>query len=207
MSNLLVLSSSISGSGLSDELLHGYVTAARAHTPGLNVTWRALGVNPLPHLTAAGLAGLSGNTDTPEARATLALSTELIAELRAADTILIGSPMYNFGVSSALKTWFDHVLVARQTFHYTPEGPVGHLIGKRAIVVETRGGLFSSGPLHDKENQENHIRTMLWFPGITDVTFVRAENLSMGPDHTANVAKAAAAELAALAGAQLQLAA
>jgi FMN-dependent NADH-azoreductase len=206
MSNLLVLSSSISGLGLSDELLHGYVNAARARNSKLSVTWRTLGTNPLPHLTADSLPGLAGNTDTPQVRATLALSSELIAELRAADTILIGSPMYNFGVASTLKTWFDHVLVAGQTFHYTSQGPVGHLTGKRAIVVETRGGLFSSGPLQDKEHQENHIRAMLWFPGITDVTFVRAERLSMG-GHAEAAAVAAAAELTELAGVPMQLAA
>jgi FMN-dependent NADH-azoreductase len=207
MTNLLVLSTSISGSGLSDELLQGYVSAVRTQNPGLNVTWRGLGTNPPPHLTAARLPGLAGNTDTPDSRDTLALSDEFIAEFRAADTILIGSPMYNFGVSTALKSWFDHVLRAGVTFHYTPEGPVGHLTGRRAIVVETRGGFFSAGPMHEKDSQESHIRTMFWFVGITDVTFVRAERLGMGPEIAAAAADQAAVELAALAGMPLQIAA
>jgi len=91
--------------------------------------------------------------------------------------------MYNFGISAALKSWFDHVLRAGVTFHYTPEGPVGHLQGKRAIVVVTRGGFFSqSAPLHDKDAQEPHIWAMLRFVGITDVTFIRAEKLVFGTE-------------------------
>jgi FMN-dependent NADH-azoreductase len=207
MSNLLVLSSSLSGTGLSDELLSSYVTAVRSREPGTSVTWRGLGSNPLPHLTASRLPGLAGNTETPDARDTLALSDELIAELRAADEIVIGSPMYNFGVSSALKVWFDHVLRAGETFHYTSEGPVGHLVGKRAVVVETRGGFFSAGKLSDKDAQESHIRAMLWFVGITDVHFVLAERLGSGPESIAVSSQAALAELAALAGVQQKLAA
>lgn len=183
MSNILVLSSSLSGAGVSDELLRHYVAGVRAADPSSSLTWRDLGVTPLPYLTAAGLPGLGGKQDTPEARATQALSDELIAELTAADTIVIGSPMYNFGIAATLKSWFDHVLRAGVTFHYTSDGPVGHLQGKRAIVVVTRGGFFSeASPLHDKDAQEPHIRAMLWFVGITDVTFIRAEKLVFGTD-------------------------
>ncbi|WP_263641762.1 FMN-dependent NADH-azoreductase [Hypericibacter adhaerens] len=115
-------------------------------------------------------------------KATQALSDELIAELKAADTIIIGAPMYNFGIASTLKAWFDHVLRAGVTFRYTETGPVGLVTGKRAIVIETRGGLYSEGPAQPFDSQEPHLRTLLGFIGITDVTFVRAEKLAFGPE-------------------------
>jgi FMN-dependent NADH-azoreductase len=110
------------------------------------------------------------------------LSDELIAELKAADTVVIGSPMYNFGIASTLKAWFDYVLRAGITFRYTENGPVGLIEGKRAIVVVSRGGLYSEGPAQAFDSQEPHLRTLLGFMGISDVTFVRAEKLAFGPE-------------------------
>ena len=90
--------------------------------------------------------------------------------------------MYNFGISSTLKTWFDYVLRAGATFRYDESGPEGLLKGKRAIVIESRGGLYSEGPAQVMDAQEPHLRTLLGFIGITDVTFVRAEKLAFGPE-------------------------
>jgi FMN-dependent NADH-azoreductase len=90
--------------------------------------------------------------------------------------------MYNFGIASTLKSWFDHVLRAGVTFRYTEAGPEGLLAGKRAIVIVTRGGLYSEGPASVMDSQEPHLRTLLGFIGITDVTFVRAEKLAFGPE-------------------------
>ncbi len=109
-----------------------------------------------------------------------ALSDELIAELKAADLLVIGAPMYNFGIPSTLKAWFDYVLRAGVTFSYSEAGPEGLLKGKRAIVVLTRGGLYSEGPAQLMDAQEPHLRTLLGFIGITDVTFIRAEKLAFG---------------------------
>ena len=137
------------------------------------------------------LGGLRGEPATEVERQTRAVSDELIAELRAADLILIGAPMYNFGITSTLKTWFDHVLRAGETFRYTAEGPEGLLTGKRAIVIATRGGLYSDGPAAAMDSQEPHLRTMLGFIGISDVSFVRVERLAMGPEAGAAAVEAA----------------
>ncbi|MEI2735652.1 MAG: NAD(P)H-dependent oxidoreductase [Rhodoblastus sp.] len=110
------------------------------------------------------------------------LSDALVAELQAADTIVIGAPMYNFGIASTLKAWFDYVLRAGVTFRYTEAGPEGLLKGKRAIVVASRGGLYSEGPAKSFDSQEPHLRTLLGFIGITDVEFVRVERLAFGPE-------------------------
>src|SRR3546814_5933255 len=90
------------------------------------------------------------------------------------------APMYNFGIASALKTWFDYILRAGVTFRYTENGPEGLLPVRKAVVIETRGGLYSEGPGVASDSQEPHLRTLLGFMGITDVTFVRAEKLGFG---------------------------
>ena len=98
--------------------------------------------------------------------------------------------MYNFGMSSTLKAWFDHVLRAGVTFRYTEDGPEGLLKGKKAVVIESRAGFYSEGAGAAMDGQEPHIRTLLGFMGIDDVTFVRAEKLAFGPE----AAEAAIAE-------------
>ncbi len=103
---------------------------------------------------------------TPRRQPT-ALSDTLIAELQSADILVIGAPMYNFGIASTLKAWFDHVLRAGITFRYGESGPEGLLKGKRAIVIESRGGLYSEGPAQVMDAQEPHLRGMLRFMGIT----------------------------------------
>ena len=110
-------------------------------------------------------------------RATVAFSDALIDELRRADVIVIGLPMYNFGVPSSLKAYFDHVARAGVTFRYTPQGPVGLLTGKRVYVFATRGGAYAGTPL---DTQSAYVRDFLRFIGIDDVEFVYAEGLNMG---------------------------
>src|ERR1044072_754 len=110
-----------------------------------------------------------------------ALSDTLVAELAAADLIVIASPMYNFGMSSTLKSWFDHVLRAGVTFRYGDNGPEGLMIGKKAVVIESRGGFYSAGPAAAMDSQEAHIRTMVGLLGIAHVTILRAQNVAFGP--------------------------
>jgi FMN-dependent NADH-azoreductase len=131
----------------------------------------------------------------------------LIAELRAADVIVIGAPMYNFSVATNLRAWFDHVLRAGVTFRYTEAGPEGLLPGKRVIVVETRGGLYSEGPAKAVDFQEPYLRHLLGFIGLADVTFVRAEKIGFGPEARAAAIAAATAELHAAAAQELTRAA
>jgi FMN-dependent NADH-azoreductase len=201
MASVLVLNSSASGpDSVSRQLVRTTVDQLRAKAPSLAVVERDLDANPVPHLnvetTAALRAGQEGTAAQREARA---LSDTLIAELKAADTLVIGAPMYNFGIPSTLKTWFDYVLRAGLTFKYSEAGPEGLVTGKRAIVVESRGGLYSSGPAQPMDSQEPHLRTLLGFMGITDVTFVRAEKLGYGPEARQQAINDAVAELAKIA--------
>jgi FMN-dependent NADH-azoreductase len=198
MANILVLNSSVLGDG---SVSRGLVAEAvgrllKAH-PGATVVERDLGVTPMPHLVTANVAGVRGVAATAPELAARALSDKLIAELRAADIIVIGAPMYNFSISTGLRAWFDYVLRAGETFKYSEAGPQGLLSGKRVIVVETRGGLYSEGPAKAIDFQEPYLRTLLGFIGLSDVTFVHAEKLGFGPD----------AREAAVAGAKQALAA
>jgi FMN-dependent NADH-azoreductase len=201
MSHLLVINSSAAGAAsVSKQLIDETVARLRAADPALVVVERDLGANPVPHLDADSTAAIRGAEPANDAqRAAKALSDSLVAELKAADTLIIGAPMYNFGIPSTLKSWFDHVLRAGVTFKYGESGPVGLLEGKRAIVVESRGGLYSSGPTQALDSQEPHLRTMLGFIGIKDVTFVRAEKLGYGPEAREQAINDAKAELARVA--------
>lgn len=201
MATVLVLNSSASGSSsVSRQLVQSTVDHLRRQNPGLHVVERDLDATPVPHLNAETTAAVrAGINETPAQRDALALSNALVEELKAADTIVIGAPMYNFGIPSTLKSWFDYVLRAGVTFSYSEAGPQGLLKGKRAIVVESRGGLYSSGPAQVMDSQEPHLRTMLGFVGITDVTFVRAEKLAFGPEAREEAIRNANAELAAVA--------
>jgi FMN-dependent NADH-azoreductase len=201
MSHLLVINSSAAGAAsVSKQLIDETVARLRTADPALVVVERDLGANPVPHLTADSTAAIRGAEPANDAqRAAKALSDSLVAELKAADTLIIGAPMYNFGIPSTLKSWFDHVLRAGVTFKYGEKGPVGLLEGKRAIVVESRGGIYSSGPTQALDSQEPHLRTMLDFIGISDVTFVRAEKLGYGPEAREQAINDAKAELARVA--------
>lgn len=201
MSHLLVINSSAAGAAsVSKQLIDETVARLRAADPALVVVERDLGANPVPHLTPDSTAAIRGAEPANDAqRAAKALSDSLVAELKSADTLIIGAPMYNFGIPSTLKSWFDHVLRAGVTFKYGETGPVGLLEGKRAIVVESRGGIYSSGPTQALDSQEPHLRTMLGFIGISDVTFVRAEKLGYGPEAREQAINDAKAELARVA--------
>ncbi|WP_454019876.1 FMN-dependent NADH-azoreductase [Azospirillum sp. Marseille-Q6669] len=184
MSTVLVLTSSVLGeASVSNRLVEEVVARLRLQEPDLHVIARDLGRNPLPHLTIDAAVALRGgdpaNADQAEARA---LSDNLVAELKAANTVIIGAPMYNFGIPSTLKSWFDHVLRAGVTFQYSASGAAGLLKEKRAIVIESRGGLYSEGPAQAMDAQEPHLRALLGFMGITDVTFIRAERLALGAE-------------------------
>ncbi len=206
--NILVVSSSANGdSSVSGGLAGRFVDALRAADPAAHVVLRDVGANPLPHLTAATVAAIKGSPRTAEEGAARALSDALIDELQAADLIVIASPMYNFGMSSTLKAWFDHVARAGVTFRYTQAGPEGLLKGRKAVVIESRGGFYSEGPGAAMDHQEAHLRTLLGFMGIDDVDWVRAEKLGYGPEAAQTSVEAAAARLNALAGSELRLAA
>ncbi|MEM0935867.1 MAG: NAD(P)H-dependent oxidoreductase [Pseudomonadota bacterium] len=159
------------------------------------VTVRDLANAPVPQVDEAWIgANFTPEEDRTDAqRKTLALSDTLVSELKAADTLVIGLPIYNFGVPAALKAWIDQVARAGVTFRYTADGPVGLLEGKRAIVAVASGGTETGS---DYDFASGYVRHVLGFLGITDVTFVAADRLMIDAD----AARATAAQqIAALA--------
>jgi FMN-dependent NADH-azoreductase len=208
MKSLLVINSSAAREGsVSRTLVEEAVSRLLESSPLAKVVRRDLGENPVPHLATATLAGVRGVPGTAAEQRARALSDELIAELRDADTVVIGAPMYNFGVTTGLRAWFDHVLRAGETFSYSEAGPKGLLAGKRVIVIESRGGLYSEGPASAIDFQEPYLRHLLAFIGITDVTFVHAEKIGYGPEARAAALAGAKARIADLAGEPLPRAA
>ena len=200
MSNLLVINSSANtGASVSRILIDEAVSQILAAAPGTQVARRDLGAEPVPHLTTANLAGVRGTPATDEEHAARALSDTLIAELKAAETVVIAAPMYNFSVPTSLRAWFDFVLRAGETFRYTEAGPEGLLKGKKVIVLTSRGGLYSEGPGAAADFQEPYLRHLFGFIGITDVTFIHAEKIGFGPDARAAAIAGAKQEIARIA--------
>jgi FMN-dependent NADH-azoreductase len=179
MKNLLQINTSIfSDGGQSSQLARRFVSAWRANNPGATVRVRDLARDPVPHLDAARFAAFIAKPEERNAEQQAAANDSdlLIAELRAADVIVLGLPMYNFGVPSTLKAYFDHIGRAGHTFKYTEKGAVGLLTGKQAYVFATRGGLYRGTPL---DTQTAYVRAFLSFIGITEVEFVYAEGLAI----------------------------
>lgn len=150
----------------------------QAH-PGATVVRRDLADNAPAHLTGAVLA-TPADQASGDVKAEQALSDALIAELLAADTLVIGAPMYNFSIPTQLKAWFDRVLKAGTTFKYTEAGPVGLAGGRRVIIASSRGGQY--GDNSPMDFQEPYLKALLGFIGLTDVTVVRAEGSAMGDE-------------------------
>jgi FMN-dependent NADH-azoreductase len=192
MNNILLINSSIFGP-LSQSLALARELLTRF--PNASVVERTLTAESMPHLTAETMAAIA----TPEAQRTerqkelAAFSDTLIAEVEAADTIVLAAPMYNFSIPSTLKAWIDHIVRAGRTFRYTAAGPQGLLKGKKAYVVTARGGVYSEGPAAFLDFHEPYLRAVLGFVGIEDVRFVHLEGLKVSPEAAANgLAKARA---------------
>ena len=200
MTTLLQIKASIShDQGLSSQLANNFVAAYRKSHPDAKVLVREVAsAEPVPHLNGERFGAFIAK---PEARtdaqhAVVAYSDALIDELKRADIVVIGLPMYNFGVPSQLKAYFDHIARAGVTFKYTATGPVGLLTGKKVYVFAARGGLYAGSPL---DTQTGYVRDFLAFLGMRDVQFVYAEGLAVSPEsREAGLAKAAA-DIASLA--------
>ena len=180
MKTLLQIQASIfSNGGESSRLATQFVDKWQADNPGAGVIRRDLAAQPVPHLTAERFQSFLAKPEdrTAAQQAVASFSDGLIDELERADVIVLGLPMYNFGVPSTLKAYFDHVARAGRTFKYTAAGPQGLLTGKKAVVFATRGGLYAGTPL---DSQTGYVRDFLRFLGIADVEFVYAEGLAMG---------------------------
>lgn len=179
--NILQINSSVRGANSESNRVAGNIVARlSAANPGATVAVRDLGAKAHPVLDEAALGALFTPADqrTPEQAARVALDDALIAEVQAADVVVIGAPMYNFGMPIQLKAWFDAIARAGVTFRYTESGPEGLLKNKKVFVAAARGGIYPE----DADPQVPHIRMLLNFLGMTDSTFVYSNGQSMGPD-------------------------
>ena len=177
-------SSALGANSVTRELSAAIVARWQDALPGLSVDYRDLDTNPVPHLTGRSLA----KADPAEA----ADATRVMQQFLDADVIVIGAPMYNFGVPSTLKAWIDRIAIAGTTFRYTETGPEGLVGGKRVIVASGRGGIHGNGAT---DFQENYLRQVFGFLGITQVEFVRAEGVGYSPQHRIDALAAAHASI------------
>lgn len=198
---LLHVDSSIFGENSVSRVLSAEVVAAqRALHPGIEVTYRDLAADPLGRLTRIHFAGPKGVFPAdPENARDLAAGQAALNEFLVADILVVGAPMYNFSIPSQLKAWIDRLAVPGKTFRYTKNGPEGLAGGKRVVVASSCGGFSGpETPLAFLDQQETYLRGVFGFLGITDVVFIRAEGVNVGPDQGAKSIEAARAEIGRL---------
>ncbi len=181
MAKVLVIKSSILGSYSSSGLLIDELLAASAkQDPSQIVVVRDLGAQPLPQLDGEILGGFGGAAEqTERQQAAVALSNELIAEIQSADRIVVGVPMYNFGIPTQLKSWLDYICRAGVTFRYTEQGPEGMLANKPVLLVTTTGGMHRNTAT---DLALAHVQTVLGFIGLADQHVAYAQGLGMGDE-------------------------
>jgi FMN-dependent NADH-azoreductase len=184
--------------GHSSRLTQRFVDTWQFRNPVAQLIARDLGKDPVPHLTAERFQAFITPAEqrNAEQQAVVAYSDTLIDELRRADVVVLGLPMYNFGVPSTLKAYFDHIARAGVTFRYTENGPVGLLGEKTVFVVATRGGVYQGTA---KDTQTQYVQDFFNFLGVQDVRFIYAEGLNMGQESQQTALAAAATQIAQLA--------
>jgi FMN-dependent NADH-azoreductase len=192
MTNILIIKSSILGKdSVSSAMAEFFLASSTAKNACTTHVIRDLGVEPLAHLTAEVLGQMrSGGGEVSEQAL---VGHAAVAELLAADTLVLAIPMHNFSIPSTLKAWFDHVLHPGQSFEYTAAGSRGLLTGKKAILLISSAGAYSEAPANGMDFLVPYVRAVLSFMGITDVTVIRADGLAMGENGTASKAAAFAA--------------
>jgi FMN-dependent NADH-azoreductase len=192
---LLRIDSSARRNSVSRQLTERFVEAWKKENPSGEVIHRDLATTSLPLITDEWTLAAHSDpaTLTPAQRETLSVSDALIEELLAADTVVIGAPMYNFTLSAPLKAWLDQAVRAGRTVLWGPNGPQGALKGKKVVVLTSRGGSYRPGsPTAHYDYQEPYLRHILAFIGLTDVTFIHAENQK--PGELAELSRSAAIE-------------
>jgi FMN-dependent NADH-azoreductase len=192
--NVLQINSSARRDGVSTRLADRIVARLRAADPDAALAIRDLGATPHPVLDEAALGALfiPPAQRTPEQASRVALDDALIAELAASDVVVLGVPMYNFGVPAQLKNWIYAISRAGVTFRYTASGPEGLLTGKKVYVALARGGKYRNTPA---DTQVPYLATVLGFLGMSDVHYVYAEGLAMGADAERDALAAAYAQI------------
>ncbi|MCM2321189.1 MAG: NAD(P)H-dependent oxidoreductase, partial [Pseudomonas sp.] len=197
---ILQINASARSTGANSTRLADAITARlQAQNPQAVVELRDLASHPHPVLDEAALGALFTPAEqrTTEQAARVALDDALIAQVQAVDVIVLGVPMYNFGVPVQLKTWIDAIARAGVTFRYTENGPQGLLQGKKVYVALARGGLYRDTP---NDSQVPYLKSVLAFLGMTDVEFVYAEGLAMGAEGADKAFAAAQARIGELIG-------
>lgn len=197
MNNLLVLDTSPRKDAVSRSLTEGFIADWSSKFPEATIVHRDIGANPPEHLDDDLIDALRRNPDQLNDRqiATIAASDAMIAELKAADVIVIGAPFHNFTITGVLRTWIDHIARPGKTFGYEPgKGPMGLLDDKPVYVISTRGGSYGDG---DPENpnpvdfQTGYLRHIFGFIGLKNVNIIAANGMDMGGDNRANGIKEA----------------
>lgn len=199
MSKILVIKSSILGqNSVSNELIERFLSQLPVELSSAETVIRDLGSNPLPLMDARQLGALNAvaGERNPEQQRMLEISDSLVEELRQADLVLIGAPMYNFGVPAGLKTWIDHIARAGVTFKYTEQGAQGLLTGKTAVVFTAMGGVHQPG---ETDHLRPYLKTVLNFIGLDDIEFVAATGLNLGEEPRQRGLRAARERLIAVA--------
>ena len=195
---LLHIDSAITGDqSVSRQLTASTVAAWVASHPGTQVQYLDLAKDAPSHLSAESLGFRTGQAAESEVeRRENALSEALVSQFLAADVVVIGAPFYNFTIPTQLKAWIDRLAQVGRTFKYTEKGPVGLAGGKTVIVALSRGGVYSTSEGgRAMEHQESYLQTIFGFFGITDVRFVRAEGVGMGPEAKAKALETAEGEI------------
>lgn len=183
MATLLHIDSSVRNTGsLSRQLGGEFVAKWKEANPSDTIVTRDLAATPVPHLTEQLVGAFFTPVDQRNADQAHSIKTSdaLVDELLAADTIVIGAPMYNFSVTSGLKAWIDHIARVGRTFSYGAAGPQGLVTGKKVYVFIASGGVYSQGPAAAYDHLTTYLRAVLGFLGMTDITFIVAEGASMG---------------------------
>ena len=199
--NILHLDSSVTGpNSVSRPLTGDAAEKLKSDNPGATYVYRDLVKDTLRHYNAVLRShGADAPDQTPEQKHELETGKQILDEFLAADTVLIGAPMYNFGVPSQLKAWIDLICVAGVTFKYGANGPEGLCGGKKVIVISSRGGLYGPGsPFEPFDHQEKYLRDVFTFLGVKDITVITAEGVAYGPEKASEAVNAAKAKIAAL---------
>ena len=197
-------SSPLGERSVSRKLTAKVLDALRAKDRHIKVLTRDIGANPLPHLSGVVIGAFftPANQRDPAVDDAIRLSDQAVDELLGADVILIGAPMHNFGIPSSLKAWIDHIVRVGRTFRYGATGRPESLLpaGKRVIVASSRGGIYTDGPQKPFDYQETYLAAVFGFLGVTDVSFIRAEGVAMGPEAAKNAMQSAERQLAEILG-------
>jgi FMN-dependent NADH-azoreductase len=197
---LLHIDSSITGAqSVSRQLTAGIVARLKQTNPGLSLTYRDLAATPVPQQSPSILVAKGGVSVDAAVLGEVATTDAVLEEFLAADIVVIGAPMYNFGIPSQLKAWIDCLAVPGKTFSYSAAGVQGLAGGKRVVIASSRGNFYSAAsPIAFLDHQESFLSGFFGFIGVTDISFVRAEGVNVSPEQRESALAAALAEATTL---------